>query len=511
MSIALSNRGSLRGVLPWAVLGLGLSLVVVNLALLYRGRTLPAATTRVVEPAGAAAAGGLPGTVTLAAGKLRAAGISVEKARLTALPAELGVPGRIEANQERQVQVRPRAEGVIREVKIALGQNVKKGQTLVVLDSADVGTARLNLRAKQRDLANVRTEAARKKQVAENVARLISELRKGTEAAVIQKEYADRPLGAYRASLLSSYAEYDIATHEEVKTAELRKKKIIGEHPAVIAQHNRESAQAKFETVLDTAKYDAPYQGLLAVQQVRLAESGVIDAAQRLRILGVSEDIDALLAQSDPASLAKLADEDVTAYSITAPFDGTIITKSSLAVPSQKAELNEVLFALADLSTVWVMANIPESDFALLPALQKGKIRLTATAYPGHGFGADVLSVGATVDPATRTVPMLARTEDPEGRLKLGMFVRIVLDTATEDKVVTVPAAAVVEIEGKTGVFLPGGGGGGSFAFRPVKLGRETGGRQAVVLGLAPGDAVVSKGAFLLKSELILQNEVEED
>ena len=105
---------------------------------------------------------------------------------------------------------------------------------------------------------------------------------------------------------------------------------------------------------------------------------------------------------------------------------------------------------------------------------------------------------------------MLAETPNPDGMLKLGMFVRIVLDTAVESKVLTVPHAAVVEIEGQTGVFVPAGKDGRTFTFRPVKLGREAGDRQVICSGLTIGDPVVSVGAFLLKSELILQNQEED-
>src|SRR5581483_6517614 len=194
--------------------------------------------------------------------------------------------------------------------------------------------------------------------------------------------------------------------------------------------------------------YDAAQEQRVAAQKVQLAEAAVIDAAQRLRILGVSEDIDDLLAHAGRAT--DPAHEDVVAYKITAPFDGTIITKA--AVPSQKAEMNDVLFTLADLSNVWVMANVGESEFSLLPQLKEGQIRLTAAAYPGKTFEARLLSVGAVVDPTTRTVPLLAETPNPDGILKLGMFVRIVLDSAATEDALTVPTAAVVEIEGKKGV-----------------------------------------------------------
>lgn len=516
MSIALPDRASVRGAMPWAVLGLGLALVVVNVAVFVKGRTSgvapapEAAEAGAEPPAEGPAPGGLPAAVTLAAGKLMVAGIAVEKARLVALPTELGVPGRIDVNQERQVDVRPRAPGVIRRVKVVLGQAVKAGEVLAVLDSAEVGTARLLLRAKQRELVTARVEAAWKDQVARNVASLIPELKKRTDASVIEKQYADRPLGTFRATLIPAYSKFDIAAHEEEKTEGLHKLHIVGEHPAFVAHHTREGAQAEFQGVLEQAGQDAKIQSRLADQQVKLAESNVVDAAKRLHILGVPENIEALIAHAEKAATARTAEEDLTAYELSAPFAGTILTKSPLAVASQRAEVGDVLFSLADLATVWVTANIPESDYARLPALRGGTIRLSATAYPGREFQARLLSVGATVDPGTRTVPILAETRNPDGLLKIGLFVRIVLDTTAEAETLTVPASAVVEIDGKAGVFCPGKD-DRSFAFTPVKLGREAGDRRVVASGLSPGDAVVSAGAFLLKSELVLQNEADDD
>jgi RND family efflux transporter MFP subunit len=308
---------------------------------------------------------------------------------------------------------------------------------------------------------------------------------------------------------LQAYAEFDMAAHEEEKTAGLFKKEIIGEHPAFMAKHTREGTQAKYEGAIEQAKFDANQQSLVANQQVRVAEAAVIDAAQRLRILGVNVDIDALLANASEASVDKLADEDVVAYPILAPFGATVIAK--MAVMSQKADTNDVLFSLADLSTVWVDADIPESDFGLIPRVQTGTIRVTATAYPGRKFTARLLSVGATVDPATRTVPILAATDNSDGALILGMFARITLDSGTVERVLTVPASAVIEIEGKPAVFVPDAKDAHTFHFHPVVLGREAGDRRVVLSGLSAGDVVVSKGAFILKSELILQSETEEE
>jgi membrane fusion protein, heavy metal efflux system len=407
------------------------------------------------------------------------------------------------------VQIRPRASGVVRSVNVALGAKVKKGQILAVLDSPEVGKERLNLRAKQRELATIRFEADWKKQIGENVAALVPLLRKRVDAPMIQKQFANRPLGTFRSSMLDAYAKFDITWHEEEKTIGMRKEGLVGEHPMTVAIHNREGAQGVFEGIVEQATFDANQQFKVAQRDVRSAEETVIEAAQRLRILGVQENVQNLLDHAGESTLNALADEDVTAYEITAPFDGTILTRA--AVPSQKVETSDVLFTLADVSTIWVMVNIPESDFALLPALKNGKIRVSSTAYPGPPFEAKLLSVGATVDSTTRTVPMIAEARNPDDLLKLGMFVRISLDTTVQTKALTVPASAVIEIEGKTGVFQPDAKDPRTFHFTPVAIGREAGDRLVLASGLIEGAQVVCKGAFELKSELILQSQNDEE
>jgi len=402
---------------------------------------------------------------------------------------------------------------VVREVHALLGQNVKRGDLLIILDSPDVGTARLNLRARQRELNTARIEADWKSKVAAAVALLIPEIRNGTDPAAIEKEFADKPLGSYRGSLLQAYAEFDIAAHEEEKTAGLRRQEVIGEHPAVLALHTRQGLQAKLYGTIEQVRFDAAQGKRLADQQVRKAESDVIDAAQRLRILGVSENTRDLLDHADKADTLAV-DEDVTLYRITSPFDGTIIHKE--AVPSQKAELNDVLFTVADLNSVWVTANIAESDVASVPKIKGGAIRLSATAYGGRLFAAQLLSVGAMVDPQTRTVPLLAQTNNHDGLLKPGLFVRILLDSPITEQALTVPHAGVVEIEGKSGVFVPARTGAGAtnqhaFTFLPIETGRDAGDRVAVKSGLKEGDVVVASGAYQLKAELILQNQTEEE
>lgn len=448
-------------------------------------------------------------TVVLPEGKFKAAEIRCGPARADALATEVGVPGQISINPDRRVEIRPRVVGVVRTVAVTIGQKVKAGDLLVTLDSPDVGTARLNLRARQRELATARVEGEWKHEVAANVEAMIPLLRKNTPARQIEELFRGKPLGAFRGELLGSYADFQIAAHEEEKLTDLNKQGLMGDHPVEVSKHTREGKQARFAANLEQAQYDATQQSRVAEQGVRAAEAAVIDAAQRLRILGVDEDMAKVLA---PAALAKAGavgePEDVTAYPIVAPFAGTIVARS--AVPSQRAEPTDALFTLADLSTVRVTANVPESQVRLLTGVGKSTIRLTAAAFPGRTFEATIIYVGEEVDPATRTVATLAEMPNPEGLLRPGMFVRILLDTPEKVAATTVPSGAVVDIEGKAGVFRPGKD-DRTFTFVPISAGREADGRRVVESGLKPGDQVVVNGAFTLKSELVLQNETEEE
>jgi membrane fusion protein, heavy metal efflux system len=550
MSVSLSQNHSGRKpvirALPWAGTGLCLVVLVGHVAydVIAHAHSL---TSGKSQPATELMADSKPtasrSTVSLPRSKLEEAKIEIEPARIDRIATGVAVVGMIQANSDRQVEVRPRAAGVVREVHVVLEQKVKRGDPLVTLDSPEIGTARLNLRARQRELSTARFEAAWRSEIAANVALLIPELRKGinqrrsesaddeehvdthqrepitqpattlrnrTDARLIERQFADKQLGTYRGTLLQAYAEFDIASHEEQKTAHLRMQNIVGEHPALVARHTREGIQAKLEAAIEQVRFDAAQEKRVADQKVGQAEAAVVDAAQRLRILGVSENIQRLLDRADEAN-AISRDEDVTYYQIVAPFDGTIIMRS--AVPSQRADPTDVLFMLADLRSVWVSAKVSESDVDKLPKLKDGTFRLTAKGYPNREFAARLLSVGAMVDPQTRTVSVLAQADNPDDLLKLGMFVQITLDSSESEQWLTVPAKAVIELETEKYVFVPSGkhDDHAKFALRPVEIGRESGDRIEITSGLTDGDLVVTSGAFMLKSELVLQNEPEEE
>lgn len=449
------------------------------------------------SPAGGAASA--MSHVSLSEAKIQTAGITVVAVEETAMNTELVLPATIEVNVDRRVDVRPRVMGIIREVKAQLGQTVQEGDVLTVLDSPDVGTARLDLQAKTLDLSLARLEANWASTVAENVAELIEMLQDDVPAKTLEERFTGRPLGSRRSELLISYSELEIARHEEEKQTDLLRRKLVGEHPAFVAVHTREATQAKFQAALEQVRYDALQQKRRADQLVLRSEAAVLDASHRLRILGAEA----------PATASGTESDDMTAFQMTAPFAGTITARS--AVPSQRVETTDILFTLVDLSAVRVVAHVHESSMASLAPLKVGDpLTIFTTAYPDKRFSARTIYVGTEVNPQTRTVSLVAELPNPDGLLRPGMFGRILLEGTESEKALTVPAAAVVELEGKPIVFVPGQD-DRTFVLRYVELGRESSDRHVITSGLKRGDRVVGSGAFIVKSELILQNEPDDE
>jgi cobalt-zinc-cadmium efflux system membrane fusion protein len=448
-----------RGSPSWRLIMVGVSVIAVAIAAvvfvprLLKHQNSPAVAASDAQAKSSASPSFNPKTtVLLPDGKMKVAGIELGPVRRDELATEVGVPGQISLNPDRRVEIKPRVAGVVRTVAATIGRKVKAGEVLVTLDSADVGSARLNLRARQRELVTARIEAEWKRDVNTNVAALIPLLRKSTPTRQLEELFRDKLLGTFRGDLLGTYSDFEIASHEEEKQADLFKNNLVGEHLVFLTKHAREAKQAKFEASLEQVRFDASQQARIADQQVRAAEAAVIDAAQRLRILGVSEDITKVL------------------------------------TPAQTA------------------AN--QSRVGLLTSMGRPTLQVTAAAYPGRTFDARVIYVGEEVDPATRTVSLLAEMPNADGRLRPGMFVQIKLDSPEKTSALTVPAGAVVEIEGVYGVFRPGKD-ANMFTFAPIVAGAEANGRRTIVSGVAGGDSVVVTGAFTLKSELVLQNESE--
>jgi cobalt-zinc-cadmium efflux system membrane fusion protein len=238
----------------------------------------------------------------------------------------------------------------------------------------------------------------------------------------------------------------------------------------------------------------AEHQDSLAAINRQRAEIDRTD--ERLHRFGMAEaDIEAL-GQVD-ATADSAGHRESSHNTLTAPFDGTVIAYDVAA--GEVVDSDSQLLTLADLSTVWVLADVYEQDIA---AIRNGSTaRITVNAYPGEAFSGRIAYISDFLDPATRTATVRAEVDNADQRLKLDMFAAIELPVGGNRETLMIPTSAVQQIEDVPVAFVmeePG-----RFRQAPLLLGPESGGWVEVLEGLSEGDVVAAEGSFYVKSSLL--------
>jgi membrane fusion protein, copper/silver efflux system len=183
--------------------------------------------------------------------------------------------------------------------------------------------------------------------------------------------------------------------------------------------------------------------------------------------------------------------KDLTFY---APMDG-VITKRD-AIPGMRVNAGDMPVELVDLSRVWVLADVYETELRHLKVGMAAT--LTLQAYPDRTFKGRVAFLAPQLDPRTRTISVRLEFPNPTGELKPEMFGEVVLQGAARTGL-RVPADAVVDSGTRKIVFVALGE--GKFQPREVALGDSDGAHAEVVRGLAAGEQVVTRANFLVDSE----------
>jgi RND family efflux transporter MFP subunit len=236
----------------------------------------------------------------------------------------------------------------------------------------------------------------------------------------------------------------------------------------ILALRNRD--QAESSALMDTRDYAN-----------RLVEA----ARQRLTLWDLSpEEIQAIESSRQP----------IQVVAVTAPAAGLVAEKQ--AVKGMHVTAGQTLYKIADLSVVWVDADVYEQDMSAVRIGQSATI--TLDAFPGRNFAGRAIYIYPTVDSQTRTGKVRFQLDNPGGGLKPGMFANIEL-RGSESTALTIPANAVLDSGAQQTVFVAQGD--GVFTPRPVRLGRRTGDIVEILDGLKEGEQVAAAATFFLDSE----------
>ena len=183
-----------------------------------------------------------------------------------------------------------------------------------------------------------------------------------------------------------------------------------------------------------------------------------------------------------------------------APLGGTVLEKPSL--DGMRFAAGDTLFRIADLSALWVVAEIAEQDLALVRAGQTAQ--LSMPAMPGDTREAIVDFVYPDIDRTTRSGRVRLVVPNADGRLKLGHFVRVDIGAPVgEGPALVVPVASIIDDGARQIAFVARGD--GLFEPRDVRLGARAGADVEIREGLAAGEEIVTSGIFLIDAESNLQ------
>jgi membrane fusion protein, copper/silver efflux system len=235
---------------------------------------------------------------------------------------------------------------------------------------------------------------------------------------------------------------------------------------------------------------------LLATQQeflIALSSSDpqLIEAARRrLALFGLSE------AQIARVEKTQQVERRVDYY---APFDGYVMELG--ARQGAEVQPGTMLFQLADLNSVWVTAEVPETQAAWLKPGDRAEVEVPAL--PGERFEGQVDYLYPELTQATRTLKVRVVVRNPHKHLRPGMFAAAHFRSMTQDHALTVPSESVIKTGTRSFVILADD----DTHFRParVRVGAEQGGRSEILEGLTLGQNVVASGQFLIDSEANLR------
>jgi cobalt-zinc-cadmium efflux system membrane fusion protein len=253
---------------------------------------------------------------------------------------------------------------------------------------------------------------------------------------------------------------------------------------AVSQQSLAEAATRRAEQLVAS---DVIGRAELERRQAELLQASTESASYRTQLRG--------LGMSDARIQKLVSSRELSAdYSIVSPKSGTVLERKITI--GQVVQPSDPAFTIADLSTVWIVANVPEEDAG--PLRRGMEVAVDVPALPNAKISGRLSYVAPIVDAATRTVQVRIDVPNTEGLYKPDELATMTFVGHTERKL-TVPQTAVVREDNKDYVFVQTAP--NTFLLRPVVLGEETNDQRVLESGLRADEAIVLDGAFHLNNQ----------
>jgi cobalt-zinc-cadmium efflux system membrane fusion protein len=184
-------------------------------------------------------------------------------------------------------------------------------------------------------------------------------------------------------------------------------------------------------------------------------------------------------------------------FRVTAPIDGYVVERTVNNGTQIRTDNNSSMFIISDLKTVWVWANVYESDMSKISI--GDSVEVTTVAYPDKKYKGIINKIGNTLDPEARVVKVRIDIENPGELLKPEMFATVAIRSNTSGKMLGVPKNAVFIENSKNYIIKVNGN---TFTKTEIKQGKETAQYIEILEGLSEGEKIVTDGALFIASSI---------
>jgi cobalt-zinc-cadmium efflux system membrane fusion protein len=435
--------------------------------------------------------------VTLPEGKLTAANLETASVQSNVLEIANIITGRIQYDERKHVDIKAPLDGLLQEIVVTPGEQVERGELIAILRSPEIGQARSEVIKRKRELDLATQILNRESTISENLNKLLVKITPPANVTTSELNIDESALGVYRQEILTAHAKLQLAQELLGNIQPLAETGAIPGRTIRERQAELQIARSTFQTACDQAIYNSTQSKLES--EAKVAESQrQFNLAQQL--------LEALLGYKDNEDSTNLTSEEaLSRLEIRAPFSGTIESRGF--ANQERVSKGDSILVLANTTSLYVSANLREGDWSAISLIAGTKIKVEVPALEHRSFDATVSFVGREIDSESKAIPLIATIDNQEGLLRPGMFVRVTIPIGKPREAITVSSNAIVQHENHSFAFVNLGG--GRFRKVDVRTGQSTEDWIEVLDGLNLGDAVVARGAFLLKSELLLQGETE--
>lgn len=434
-----------------------------------------------------------PFFVTLSDVQESVSGIEVATIVQSTVQPERTVPGRLTYDDTRHIEVRVPTAGTLREVLVKPGDSVAAGTVLARISSPEVGLARADVLRREAELRIAITDLDRSLQLRDGLNRLVDAVQRGENAPQILDDMQGTRLGPYRERIVAAYSRLNLASQLAANLRTATESGAIAARTLQEREGEKTTATAALKGLIEESLYESE-------RACATSEIAVSDARRRLRI--ARQQLETLLGYPETVDDSD-AGPPLSLVEVKAPFAGTIEAKNFSR--DERVEAGDSLCVLADTSSLWVSADIREKEWGALRLSPGAEVSVTTPALPDQVLSARLYFLGRVVSPETNAVPLMATLKNGDGLLRPGQFVRVRLPVGAPLSGLTVPESAIVEHEGRAFVFQPDGR--GRYRRVDVTVSLVQNGTALIQGALNDGDQVVSRGVFVLKSRLLLENE----